>query len=71
MDHVERGGIRPLHIIDEQDERHPCCQGLSQTCYRFEQPIACHRLVCLWGRQIGIAIAQFGQKAREFRQPDV
>ena len=71
MQHVERGGIRPLHIIDEQDQRHPCRQGLAQTRHRLEQPIACYRLIPRRGRQVGIAVAQFGEQAREFRQPQV
>src|SRR6266699_1454075 len=71
MQHVERGGIGPLHIIDEQDQRRPCRQGLPQAYHRFEQPIACHRLIPCRVWQVGIAIAQFGEQACELRQPQV
>src|SRR5262249_12675863 len=48
LQHIERGGIRPLRIINEEDDRSASRQSLPKTRDRLEQASAS---LCFTGRQ--------------------
>ena len=68
---VERRCIRPLHIIEQEHQGTPRGPYLDETSCGLEQAIVSERLIRRRNGQIGIAVAQLGQQAGEFGQPDI
>jgi hypothetical protein len=53
---VPRPHVRPLHVVEEEDQRAARGQGLPQPRHRLEQPPLPQRRVLGGGRQVGIAL---------------
>ena len=52
VQHVQRGDIGPLHVVDEEHQRGSVCNSPAQTNQRFEQPGTSRRLVPARDREI-------------------
>ena len=66
-DQVNRLGITPLQIVDDQQTR--ATTGHDGSAYSIEQPMALSHIARpLWASWLG-NIAKFGQETSEFRPP--
>jgi hypothetical protein len=63
MQHVERGCIGPLDVVQKEDERRAFCKRLTQAHNRFEQANACGALIPARCSQVGVTVSQFRQQA--------
>src|SRR6266568_2441514 len=72
LQHIERRGIRPLRIINEEDDRRTSCQGTPKTHDCLEQAGAS---LCFierqWKGQLWDLLAKFRQQPGQFSQPDI
>ena len=68
---VERRCIRPLHVIEEENQGTPRGPGLDETGCGLEQARVPELFIGRGNGQFGMAVAQFGQQAGEFGQPDI
>src|SRR6266571_6376257 len=72
LQHIEGCRIRPLRIIDEEDEGRTSRQSLPKTCDCLEQAGAS---LCFtqrqWRGQIGDSFTEFRQQPGQFSQPDI
>src|SRR6266513_2763573 len=62
LQHIERRRVRPLRIIDEEDDRRTSRQSLPKTRHRLEQAGA---ILCFtqrqWRRQVSYLLVEFRQ----------
>ena len=76
VQHIERGGVGPLKIIDEEQQRRLPGQRLAQARDGLEQPGTRGCLLARLGRasqpgQVRVLVAQLGQQPAQLRQPGV
>ena len=57
VQHIQRSGIGPLDVINEEHDRASLAEGLQEAGYGFKQANACRRFIARHQWQRGIAIS--------------